>query len=215
MQQVDVDAPRYGQRRNTIMLPKTIPVDDHDALRSRAVSHLRGDGSNANSYAGTPDALRVLHDLASAPATAAKALALLHELQVHQVEVDLQDEEFRRTRAEMELSLARQMQLHDAAPVALITIDPDTTLREVNLTGERVLGLARDTLPGRTLESLLLPQSQTVLHGMLTQLAQGSDKTTHAVLRLAGLDGSSRPVHASVSRDPGGERYLLALAETA
>jgi PAS domain S-box-containing protein len=182
-------------------------------LRSRAVSRLRGDGSNASSFAGAPDALRVLHDLAGSPATAAKALALLHELQVHQVEVDLQDEEFYRTRAEMEASLARQLQLHDAAPVAFLTVDPDTTLREVNQTAERVLGLARELLPGRKLESFLVPQSLPVLHAMLSQLARGSEATTHGELRIAG-PGTPRNLHASASRDPGGDRFLLVLAET-
>jgi PAS domain S-box-containing protein len=128
--------------------------------------------------------------------------------------VDLQDEELRRTRAEMEASLARQIQLYDAAPVAYLSIQPDTTLREVNLTAERVFGLARERLLGRTLESFLLPQTRAVLHGMLAQLLQGCGATAHGALRLAGFDGAPRLVHASVSRDPLGERFLVALAET-
>jgi PAS domain S-box-containing protein len=196
------------------MLFKSIPPEDRNGLRARAVSHLRGGGSNADIYAEAPDALRVLHDLASSPATAGKALALLHELQVHQVEVDLQDEELRRTRAEMEVSLARQIQLYDAAPVAYLSIEPDTTLCEANLTAERVFGLARERLLGRALESFLLPQTRAVLHGMLEQLLQGSRATAHGALRLMGFDGAQRFVHASVSRDPLGERFLVALAET-
>jgi PAS domain S-box-containing protein len=196
------------------MLPKTLRPEDQNGLRARAVSHLRGDGVYANIYADAPDALRVLHDLASAPETAGKALALLHELQVHQVEVDLQEEELRRTRAELEVSLARQIQLYNAAPVAYLSIEPDTTLREVNLTAERVFGLARERLLGRALESFLLPQTRAVLHGMLAQLMQGSDATAHGALQLTGLDGAPRLVHASVSRDPLGERFLVVLAET-
>jgi len=195
------------------MPPKTSSFDNHDALRLRAVSKLRGNGAQADPYASAPDALRVLHDLASSPATAAKAVALLHELQVHQVEVDIQDEEFRRTRAEMESSLARQMQLHDAAPVAFLTIDPDTTLREVNRTAERILGLPRDLLPGRKLDSFVAPQTLPVLHAMLAQLAQGGEATAHGTLKITG-PGAIRLVHASASRDPGGDRFLLVIAET-
>jgi PAS domain-containing protein len=196
------------------MILRTLPPDDRNGLRARAVSHLRGDSTNANIYADAPDALRVLHDLASSPATAAKALALLHELQVHQVEVDLQNDELRRTRAEMEVSLARQMQLYDAAPVAYLSIDPDTTLREVNLTAERVFGLARERLLGRALESFLSQQTRAVLHGMLAQLLQDSGATAHGALQLMGFDDAPRLLHASVTRDPGGARFLLALAET-
>ncbi len=90
-----------------------------DALRSRAVAHLKGSEARLD---GSP-ALRVLYDLASSPSTAPDALALLHELQVHQVEVDLQDEELRRSRAEMESSLNRQVQLYDYAPVGCFTLD--------------------------------------------------------------------------------------------
>ncbi|MEO6079948.1 MAG: PAS domain-containing protein [Steroidobacteraceae bacterium] len=196
------------------MPPKTLPFDDLDSLRSRAVSHLRSERSNANSFAGAPDALGVLYDLSSSPATAPKALALLHELQVHQVELDLQHEELRRSRAELEVSLARQNRLYDAAPVAYLTIDPDTTLREVNLTAERVLGQARDSLLGRALESFLLPQAHAVLQGLLAQLVQGSCTVSIGALRLAGLNGTPRLVQANVSRDPDGDRFLLVLTET-
>jgi PAS domain S-box-containing protein len=120
----------------------------------------------------------------------------------------------RRTRAEMEASLARQIQLYDAAPVAYLSIQPDTTLLEANLTAERVFRLARERLLGRTLESLLSPQTHAVLHGMLARLLQGGVATAHGALQLVGFDGAPRLVHASVSRDPLGARFLVALAET-
>jgi hypothetical protein len=53
-------------------------------------------------------AVRALYELASAPATAPNALALLHELQAHQVELDLQTEELHRMQAELEISLQRR-----------------------------------------------------------------------------------------------------------
>ena len=55
---------------------------------------------------------------------------MLHELQVHQVEVDLQDEELRRSRLELETSLNRQVQLYDYAPVGYLTVDCKAVLRE-------------------------------------------------------------------------------------
>jgi len=196
------------------MLPKTLRLDDYNGLRARAISRLRGGGSNDNVYADAPDALRVLYDLASVPATAPKALALLHELQVHQVEVDLQDEELRRTRAEMEVSLARQIQLYDSAPVAYLSMEPDTTLREVNRTAERLFSMARERLLGRPLEGFVMPQSRAKLQEILAQLSQSGGTAAHGALQLAGLDGAPRLVHASVSRDPRGDWFLLALAET-
>ena len=97
-------------------------------------------------------ALGVLYELASSPSTAPDALALLHELQVHQVEVDLQDEELRRSRVELETSLNRQVQLYDYAPIGFFTVDGNAVMRELNQTGASLLGFERDFLRGRSLD---------------------------------------------------------------
>ena len=99
---------------------------------------MTGDAQGAMQMATA--AYGVLHELASSPTTAADALALLHELQVHQVELDLQAEELRASRMELEAALRRQIQLYDAAPVGHATIDPSCTLLELNLTGAAMLG---------------------------------------------------------------------------
>ena len=192
------------------MLPKSTP-NAHKALRARAILRLKGSAAAETPFANAPDALRVLHDLASDPATAPQALALLHELQVHQVEVDLQDEELRRTRADMEASLARQIELYDSAPVAHCSIYPDTTLREANRAAARLLGLPHELLTGRTLESFLPMEARATLHGLLAQVRRGLT-TAHAPLQLAPVDGALRNVLASVSVDPAGG-FLLAITE--
>ncbi len=112
-------------------MAKTFPraVDPND-LRSRAVSHRSGPESHARLDAGA--AVRALYELASAPATAPNALALLHELQAHQVELDLQTEELHRMQAELEISLQRQMQLYEYAPVGYWTVDVTAVVRELN-----------------------------------------------------------------------------------
>jgi len=85
-------------------------------LRRRALARLTGRIDPANPRANSAAALGVLYELASSPATAADALALLHEIQVHQVEVQLQDEELRRSLAELEDDLVRHIRLYDLAP---------------------------------------------------------------------------------------------------
>ena len=89
-------------------------------LRARAVKRLTGANGSHDSGLKAPPAFLVLHDLASSPATAAAAIALLHELQVHQVEVDMQAEELRRSGAELESTLNRQVQLYDFAPIGYV-----------------------------------------------------------------------------------------------
>jgi PAS domain S-box-containing protein len=183
-----------------------------DDLRSRAVVHLNGPDARAN--AGASAALGVLYDLASSPTTAADALALLHELQVHQVEVDLQDEELRQARVELETALNRQVQLYDYAPVGYATVDGSAVLRELNRTTATLLGLERDALLGRSLESFLTPESASQLHAMLGRLSGGASAEFADLCLRTAQDGQTRRLHASACLDPAGGGFLIGLMGT-
>jgi len=182
-----------------------------DDLRSRAVAQLKGPDAQAQAWMGVSAALGVLHDLASSPSTAPNALALLHELQVRQVEVDLQDEELRRSRVELETSLNRQVQLYDYASVGQFTVDSNAVLRELNRTGAALLGFERDVLRGRSLESFLTPDGVSALHAMLARVTEGTP-TAFADLHLRGThDGETGCMHASACLDPEGGGFLIGL----
>jgi PAS domain S-box-containing protein len=184
------------------------------SLRLRALQRLTGQNGSHEARLNASTAFRVLYDLASSPSTSAAALALLHELQVHQVELDLQDEELRRSCTELEAILSRQLQLYDFAPVGCVTVDRRTVLRELNLTAANMLGSERDRLLGRSLDSFLAPQSLRALHAMLTGLSNGSATAVEALQLVAGC-GAPRQVHASASRDPDGQHFLVAFVDVA
>ncbi len=82
------------------------------------------------------------------PLPAEEPQRLIHELQVHQIELEMQNEELQKSRAEVEAGLALYADLYDFAPVGYFTLDRDGTIRLVNLAGARLLGLERET--GRT-----------------------------------------------------------------
>jgi hypothetical protein len=65
--------------------------------------------------------------------------ALLHELSVHQVELELQHEELLRANANAEESRQKYYDLYDRAPVAYVTLAQDGTFVELNLTTARLL----------------------------------------------------------------------------
>jgi len=196
------------------MMTELNGADSQAGLRLRALQRLTGQNGSHDVRLNASAAFRVLYDLASSPSTSAAALALLHELQVHQVELDLQDEELRRSCTELESILNRQVQLYDFAPVGCVTLDRGTVLRELNLTAANMLGSERDQLLGRTLESFLAPQSLRGLHAMLTGLSNGAEIEVGALQLLAG-SGAARNVHASASRDPGGHHFLVAFVDVA
>ncbi|WP_035056948.1 sigma-54-dependent Fis family transcriptional regulator [Desulfuromonas sp. TF] len=71
---------------------------------------------------------------------------LLHELEVHQVELEMQNEELRQTRRELELSLHKYSELYDFAPVGYVVFDPGGLICEINLAGAQLLGAERQRL---------------------------------------------------------------------
>jgi PAS domain S-box-containing protein len=77
-----------------------------------------------------------------------EAQRLIHELQVHQIELEVQNEELQKARAELEAGLQRYSDLYDFAPWGYVTFDRDGTIRKVNLAGARLLGLERARLVG-------------------------------------------------------------------
>lgn len=183
-------------------------------LRLRALKHLMVPAGSYDRRLDAAAALAVLYELASSPATAGAALTLLHELQVHQVELDLQDEELRRSRSELEATLARQVQLYDFAPVGYVTVDRATALRELNLTAAGMLGSERDPLLGRNLDAFLEPRSALALRAMLDRLSEGAPREVRT-LQLVAAHSGPRDVLASATRDPDGQHFLVAFVNAA
>jgi PAS domain S-box-containing protein len=181
-------------------------------LRLKAISQLAGHQAPTPTGPTVPAALGVLYKLASSPETAPEALAVLHELQVHQVELEIQGEELSRSVAECEAALLRQTQLYDFAPAGIFTVDDSTTVYEMNLRGAQLLGCERDALLGRRLERFFTEQSAHALRELLAAVRAGRPhKACLVTLRSDG--GTSDSVYVSAEADPAGERFLLALFE--
>jgi transcriptional regulator with GAF, ATPase, and Fis domain len=73
-------------------------------------------------------------------------MRLVHELEVHQVELEMQNDELRRFQNELELSRNKYAELYDFAPVGYFTFDASGIIIEANLTGASLLESERDAL---------------------------------------------------------------------
>ena len=76
---------------------------------------------------------------------------LLHELQIYQIELEMQNAELRRTRDEAETALDRYTDLYDFAPIGYFTLGRNGTILDVNQSGSSLLGIERARLLGRRL----------------------------------------------------------------
>lgn len=178
-------------------------------LRERVHAQLRdGNTSLPPPAEQASEAMRVLHELAAAPETAPSALSLLHELQVHQVELALQADTLQAAHDELASALARQMQLYDCAPTAYLTIGPDTRVWDANLTAAHSLGLERQALIGHRLDGWVA--SPHALHSLMGRITQG-EPLAAGLLRMGSSPAPTRTVCASLSADPAGERFLVTL----
>jgi PAS domain S-box-containing protein len=99
-----------------------------------------------------------------------EARRLLHELQVHQIELEMQNEELRRSQGELEASRARYFELFDLAPVGYFTLSEQGLILEANITGAGLLGVDRSSLGNRPLTRFILPEDQDVYYRHRKQL---------------------------------------------
>ena len=85
------------------------------------------------------------------------ALRLLADLQTHQHELRLQNEELRRVQQELEHSRARYWQLYDSAPVGYLRVDAGGVVRQANATASQLLHLPEKDLRRRALSAFVAP----------------------------------------------------------
>lgn len=179
-------------------------------LRERAVTRITNGIQIDPPHPSASEAMAVLFKLASSTSTIDDARSLLHELQVHQVEVEMQQEELLRSRAELESNLIRQTSLIERSPAGLLVVDEVTVLCEINQAGARMLGAASDVVLGRPLTSFLSVPSSDQLHKMLARVPTNAVPET-CELELLPQDGVTSKLLCSADTEASSGRYLLVL----
>ena len=107
---------------------------------------------------------------AQKPLSPKEAGRLLHELQVHQIELEMQNEELRRAQGELEAARARYFDLFDLAPVGYFTLSEQGLILEANLTAAGLLGVERRDLVKKPLTRFILPEDQDIYYRHRKQL---------------------------------------------
>ena len=101
---------------------------------------------------------------------------LVHELQVHQVELEMQNAELQHARDRLEALLEKYTDLYDFAPVGYFSIDEQGRILEANLAGATLLGVDRSLLISRRLPRFVVPTSQLIFAAFLERVFAGPGK---------------------------------------
>ncbi len=108
------------------------------------------------------------------PRTDLDSQRLLHELEVHHIELEMQNAELRLACDEAEAAREKYSDLYDFAPVGYFTILADGAIRMVNLAGATLVGVERSRLVGRSFLMLISPTLRPTFSAFLEQLFSGN-----------------------------------------
>ncbi|CAK0746780.1 two-component system, sensor histidine kinase and response regulator [Gammaproteobacteria bacterium] len=130
------------------------------------------------------------------------AVMPLHQLRVHQVKLEMQNEELRLAHMELEMqndelrrvqealehSRARYLDLYELAPVGYVTLSDKGFIRESNLTAATLLGVPKGTLIGRSLTRWIIPEDQDIFYRHHSRLMM-TGESQKCELRMVKPDG--------------------------
>ena len=145
-----------------------------------------------------------------------EAKELLNELQVHMVELTMQNEELKAAQEALEKAKDRYRTLYDSAPVCYLTLDKGGIIYEANQTVASLLNLTRDKLIGQYFQSFLVPESADSLH-LFLQKSLNPKVTKHLELGLKTHGGAvikmSVTINAEVNSSNMPVRYRVVLVD--
>jgi two-component system sensor kinase FixL len=101
--------------------------------------------------------------------------AVLHELHVHQIELEMQNRELRASQKVIEQSRERYAELYDSAPAGYMTLDAKGVVRDVNLTAAKMLGAGRSQLLELPLTSRLESGGSIALFDFIKRVLRQND----------------------------------------
>ena len=113
---------------------------------------------------------------------------MIHELRVHQIELEMQNEELRRIQEELEVARDRYSHLYDFAPVGYLTVNEKGIVEGANLTFATLMGMERSAVVGKPFSRFIQREDQDVYYLNLQRLLESGDLQSFK-LRLTKNDG--------------------------
>ena len=177
---IEFGTPSGGGFCVTVKLPYLPTMkNESDSLRAEAVTQL------------------VRARVTDAPARSAEEL--LYELRVHQIELEMQNEELRRAQVVIEESRDRYADIYEFAPVGYFTLTRTGQISEINLTGASLLGVDRNKLLQHRFDHFISPEDRDRWHRLFVSVMENAEKMG-IELALQRGDGSTFYAHLDCLR---------------
>ena len=122
----------------------------------------------------------------------ADTLRLIHELEVHQVELEMQNEELQKALGSAKDSL----ELYDFAPSGYFTLSGNGEIKRLNITGSAMLGQERTLVINSRFDTYITPESKPVFARFMDNVFRGISKQTCEITLSS---GSHNPVYVSLT----------------
>ncbi len=107
---------------------------------------------------------------------------LLHELQVHQIELEMQNEELIEANASAEAALKKYTMLYDFAPMGYFTLDKEGTICDLNFTGAEILCEKRFALINSNFKLFIADTSKSVFNKFFLDVFKSNVKESCKVM---------------------------------
>jgi PAS domain S-box-containing protein len=128
--------------------------------------------------------------------------ALVHELQVHQIELEMQNETLRRTQLQLVAMQARYFDLYDLAPVSYCTVNETGIILEANLASAEMLGEARSSLVGQRISRFIRKDFQDAYY-LCKKLLFSTGERQNCELHMLRIDDSDFWVNLAITSAQG------------
>jgi PAS domain-containing protein len=140
--------------------------------------------SNDEQYLSDPQMLRMKAEeelkknqkKSESPNTETDIKKLLHELQVHQIELEMQNEELLMAYETAETALKKYTMLYDFAPMGYFTLDSEGTICDLNFSGAEMLGDRRFSLVNSNFKLFVSDDSKSAFSDFLDKVYSGNAK---------------------------------------
>ena len=187
-------------------------TDKEERAEPRTASRARGEPTSASDWLALrqraevrlPKALSPRDIEALSPVAAGQ---IVHELRVHQIELEMQNEELRESQAALDEVRARYFDLYDLAPIGYCTVSEQGLIVQANLTVASLLGTTRSALVKQALTRFIHQVDEDSYYLFRNRLV-GSGEPQSCELRMKKNDGTQLWVHLAATVAQGAQGAL-------